>query len=204
MIIHEMKLVFVHIQKTGGDSISAALGQSTESPEKHFLARDLCRLYGDSIWSSYFKFGFVRNPWARLVSWWVMINGLRGAYDAGAKLNKFQTFVLQRAATFSEFLENCDEEIIDHDGPKWIFRNQTDYLTDSYGHQMVDFIGRFERLTEDFEVVLRSASLGQLTLPHVNRSVHAHYSDFYNPALVRLVERRYALDIETFKYRFES
>ena len=54
----------------------------------------------------------------------------------GHSLNKFHRFILAKATTFEEFLENCDEEIIDSDGRKWIYRNQIDYLTDASGRQV--------------------------------------------------------------------
>jgi hypothetical protein len=72
MIIHARRLIFVHIQKTGGNAISTALGQNPDCPEKHFFARDLRELYCTDVWNAYFKFAFVRNPWDRLVSWWSM------------------------------------------------------------------------------------------------------------------------------------
>jgi hypothetical protein len=202
MIVHPKRMIFVHIQKTAGDSISAAAGAPTASPEKHFFARDLLALYGANVWQSYFKFAFVRNPWDRLVSWWSMIDANRTALSAGKPLNKFHRFVLERAATFEEFLENCDEEIVDADGRKWIYRNQVDYLTDLSGKQMVDFIGRFERLPEDYALIAGKIPGGLAPLPHVNRSKHRHYSAYFTPALAEKVARRYQHDIEAFGYFF--
>ena len=69
VIIHSKRLIFVHIQKTGGNAIITALGESLNYPEKHLLASDLRQLYGADVWDSYFKFAFARNPWSRLVSW---------------------------------------------------------------------------------------------------------------------------------------
>src|SRR5271169_1046605 len=123
MIIHARRLIFVHIQKTGGNSISTAFGENPDCSEKHFFASDLRELYGVDVWNTYFKVAFVRNPWDRLVSWWSMIDANRAALAHGYPLNKFQRFILERATTFEEFLENCDEEIVDSDGRKWIYRN---------------------------------------------------------------------------------
>lgn len=202
MIIHAKRLIFVHIQKTGGDSICTALGVSTAVPEKHFFARELRELYGADVWSTYFKFAFVRNPWDRLVSWWSMIDANRTLLSAGRPLNKFQRFVLERATTFEEFLENCDEEIVDDDGRKWIYRNQLDYLTDLSGEKIVDFIGRFERLAQDYALIAENIHGGLAPLPHVNKSKHRHYSDYYTPALADKVARRYQRDIDAFGYVF--
>lgn len=202
MIIHSRRLVFVHIQKTGGNSICTALDAPTVCPEKHFLAYELRELYGADVWQSYFKFAFVRNPWDRLVSWWAMIDANRATLSTGTPPNRFQRFVLERATTFEEFLANCDEEIVDEDGPKWIYRNQMDYLTDLLGQRIVDFVGRFERLPQDYALIAEKIQGGLPPLPHVNQSKHRHYSDYYTPALVEKVARRYRRDIDAFGYVF--
>ena len=205
MILHSKRLIFVHIQKTAGDSVCTALGVPTNYPEnadKHFLASELRERYGAELWQSYFKFAFVRNPWDRLVSWWSMIRGDRRDFSPANAGNKFHRFVRERASNFEEFLENCDEDIVDDDGPKWIYRNQLDYLTDSSGQIIVDFIGRFERLAQDYAVVAENVHGGLARLPHTNRSVHRHYTEYYTPALADKVARRYRRDIEAFGYVF--
>jgi Sulfotransferase family len=201
MIIRSKRLIFVHVQKTGGNSIASALGEPPDCPEKHFLARDLRECYGSNVWNDCFKFAFVRNPWDRLVSWWSMIKGNREAYENGTPANNFQSFVLSRSTTFEEFLD-CDQEIIDVDGPKWIYRNQIDYLTDTSDRLIVDFVGRFESIQQDFETVMET-TLGQsYTLPHFNRSTHHHYSKYYDFAMAKKVEARFARDIAAFGYTF--
>jgi Sulfotransferase family len=203
MIIHSKRLIFVHVQKTGGNSIASALGEHPDCPEKHFLARDLRECYGINVWKDHFKFAFVRNPWDRLVSWWSMINGHRKIYDSGIPLNKFHSLVLSRSTTFEEFLD-CDEEIVDIDGPKWIYRNQIDYLTDISGRLIVDFVGRFESIQQDFEAVTKKALGQSYTLPHLNGSTHHHYSEYYNCSRAKKVEARFARDIAAFGYTFEK
>lgn len=202
MIIDARGLIFVHIQKTGGNAISTALAQNPNCAEKHFLACELRELYGADKWNSYVKFAFVRNPWDRLVSWWSMIDGHRAAYTDGMPVNKLFRFVLERAATFEEFLENCDDEIVDADGRKWIYRNQLDYLTDASGRQMVDFIGRFETLQQDFDTIMQKVIGGPVPLPHVNKSQHNHYTDYFTPTLAEKVAHRFERDINAFGYVF--
>jgi hypothetical protein len=132
-----------------------------------------------------------------------MINTLRSAHESGHPLNKFHAFVLERANTFEEFLERCDEEIFDSDGRKWIYRNQLDYITNDDGKFLVDFVGRFESLQRDFGTVVENIdSKRMVPLPRINASEHQHYAEFYTPALMRLVANRFARDIEAFGYRF--
>jgi chondroitin 4-sulfotransferase 11 len=202
VIEHSRKLIFVHIQKTGGDAVCSALGVNPHCPEKHHFASGLREAYGHETWQSYFKFAIVRNPWDRLVSWWAMIDANREKYARGETLNNFQNFILERATTFQGFLENCDAEIVDDDGAKWIYRNQLDYLSDASGRIMVDFVGRYEALQQDFDSVMRRIGVDPPKLPVVNTTVHLHYTHYYSPALVEKVRERFARDIAAFGYEF--
>ena len=203
MISADRHWIFVHIQKTGGNSICSAPGVEFYDPHKHFFARELRDIYGNATWEACFKFAFVRNPWDRLVSWWSMIDARRHAVTPGRQLNKFHHFVLERATCFEEFLDNCDEEIVDGDGRKWIYRNQVDYLTDLSGAMLVDFVGRFETLEQDFAAIARRILTSPVRLPYVNGSKHLHYSQYYTPAQAEKVAQRYARDIVVFGYKFE-
>jgi hypothetical protein len=194
--------IFVHVQKTGGNSVRAALGGDIFDARKHFLARELREIYGRAVWDSCFKFSFVRNPWDRLVSWWSLIDNARQYVDLTKPPNKFFGYVLTRARSFEEFLLRCDDEIVDSDGRKNIFRNQIDYLVDDDGTIIVDLIGRFERLQEDFDEIGRRLGRAPVALPRTNASQHAAYTDYYTPATAEIVAKRYARDIEQFGYRF--
>ena len=198
MISHRYRCIFVHIQKTGGNSIRRTLGQTRADPYKHCFAMSLRDQYGADFWESYFKFAFVRNPWDRLVSWWEMIDRNR---REGNIANPFQAFVAREATTFSDFLLKCDRKFEEQTGLKWIFANQIDYMTDEAGNQLVDFAGRFERLESDFAYVAKRLGL-DIRLPHLNRSERKPYVAYYTPALVDLVSEKYQRDISRFGYTF--
>src|SRR5690606_28927425 len=67
------------------------------------------------------------------------------------------------------------------------------------GRPMTDFVGRYERLDEDWEQLRRR--FGFDALPHLNRSTHRDYRDAYSPELARVAVRRYRQDIELFGYQ---
>jgi predicted DCC family thiol-disulfide oxidoreductase YuxK len=202
MIDQEQRWIFVHIQKTGGNAIRAALGVEENDPHKHFFAADLKALYGAEVWDRAFKFAIVRNPWDRLVSWWSMIDGRRALYDPARSRNQFFGYVLERAQDFRGFLLHCDEDFVDRDGRKHIFRNQIDYVSDESGRIIVDYIGRFEALPAAAATIADRIGRPDLILPVVNRSAHRHYTDYYTPDLIDLVADKYRQDIEIFGYRF--
>jgi hypothetical protein len=199
VISHDLRCILVHVQKTGGMSIRQALNMQQWDPHQHRFASELQLLYGPELWQRYFKFGFVRNPWDRLVSWWEMI---RRNVAEGRPMNGFQRYVLGNAATFEDFIRNCGDEYRDRDGSKWIYRNQVEYLTDSSGALLVDFVGRFENLPADFGFVAARLGLKSTLIPHVNRSTRRLYAEYYSDELRAIVAHRYARDIAAFGYEF--
>jgi hypothetical protein len=75
LVSDSRKLVFVHIQKTGGVTVLRLLQKNipdlrTVVARHAFASQGMEKLDG---WDEYFRFAFVRNPWDRLVSWHTMI-----------------------------------------------------------------------------------------------------------------------------------
>lgn len=213
LISEEKRFLFIHIQKTGGSSISQALG--SRIPDlRSFLGKHDHALWGkshlDSDWSDYYKVAFVRNPWDRLVSWYMMIEQNGQAlpwFRRIAKRNSYSRlwqYVLRNSSSFEEFLHKCTDTIDDLDGRKSFMYNQLDYVTDDTGNVIVDFIGRYENFERDTRVVFDNLGLDDLVLPYINRSKHGHYSEYYSEAAKQLVAERYSKDIAFFGYEFEE
>ena len=80
--------------------------------------------------------------------------------------------------------------------------NQLDYITDADDRIAVDFVGRFERIAEDFPLVCKNLGLDPALLGRANSTRHARYTTFYTPATRDLVAERFQRDIEAFDYRF--
>ena len=204
LISHGSKVIFIHIQKTGGSSIEAALSAAVSEPllqlpdlpagrdpakRRHLFASDLQPLFSDYEWRTYFKFAFVRNPWSRLVSWYRMC--------VERPSNYFMWFVKDRAKTFDEFLA------LTHGVARKTTVNQVDYICDSIGNRLVDFVGRYENIETDFAEVSRRLALN-MHLPHINRGRPVDYRAYYTQGTRRLVEERFRRDIKAFDYDFES
>jgi hypothetical protein len=219
LISHEEpKFIFIHIQKTGGVSISNLLRRysPTTTPGRglrHISARRALKQVENP--DDYFKFAFVRNPWDRLVSWYTMIDEARkGVADGTAepmtrrliKKNNLFKYVLRCGPTFDEFVKNCTEKQWMGNGYYSFTFNQLRYLTDKNGEVLVDYIGRFENLAQDISHVFDKLGLeaSQLEIPHENRSAHSHYSEMYTPETREIVRKRFRRDIEFFGYEFET
>jgi hypothetical protein len=82
---------------------------------------------------------------------------------------------------------------------------QSDYVTDQHGNLIVDFIGRFERLEEDYAYILRRIGFGVTALPRRRAATDRRdYRQYYTDELAQLVATHYRDDIERFGYRFEA
>jgi Sulfotransferase family len=204
--------IFIHIDKSAGSSIQLALAKyavprrkswtrrrmvwqgplnrvaglyrQLEFPE-HATANTIRRCLPRRFYSAAFKFAFVRNPWDRLVSRYAFLLDTPRHRD-------HQTVV--RMKTFEEFLN-------------WEIRRskmgQHSYVTDGSGRLIVDFVGRYERLHQDFATVCSRLSV-KAELPHDNASTHSDYRTYYSARTRKLVAERYRLDLELFGYDFNG
>jgi hypothetical protein len=194
------KLVFVHIQKTGGITVDRLLNERIPDLRSIAARHGFASQGMDELdnWDEYFKFAFVRNPWDRLVSWYSMVTTMP------KEGNELWQYVHDNSSTFEEFIYNCTDEVEIKEGVHYSFAyNQLDYVTDEQGNLLVDFIGRLENLDKDVQEVFRRIGYELETVPHKNRSGHRHYSTFYTPETELIVRKRFERDIEYFGYEFE-
>jgi hypothetical protein len=200
-------VLFVHVQKTGGSSIDRLF--DTHVPDARQVPNRMRHATYGRILSAepdladYWSFGFVRNPWARMVSWWTMIHGIFERAAAGhppalAKLEKHPEVWLPH----QEFADDFARFVLEAPGknPK-IGRTQVDTL--SAGSRIVDFVGRLESFDSDLAVVRGHLGLPAADpAPHTNRSRHGHYRDYYDDRTRDAVAHTYAADVEAFGYTF--
>ncbi len=101
---------------------------------------------------------------------------------------------------FAEYLE----WIVETDNPyaKGATKFQTDTITDDDGKIIVDFIGRYENLTQDFHHVCKLLNL-ETSLPIINKTIHRDYRSYYNPKTQKIVAEHFKTDIELFGYTFD-
>ena len=140
---------------------------------------------GRRQFNSYFKFGFVRNPWDRVVS----------LYE------RTEAQQMKDQMSFTEFVEwiQYSSSTCIHSSPH---RYQLDWFVDPDGKVLADFIGRFERLEEDWAFV--AGKLGVIeTLPHWKQSARTrHYTEYYSARTKEIIAAKFKVDIEQFGYEF--
>lgn len=204
------RFIFIHINRTGGSSISETLRpygiQPTRTPWTRFLtryglirdieqsnfpphlfARDIEKKLSPPVFEAYLSAAFVRNPYSWLVALYNAIQKSEG--------HRHQ----RRVAGMSGFPEFVEWEI--RRNKRFISR----YVTDAEGRLMVDFIGRFENLHVDFDRLRRAIGLDPIELPHAQtRRPHADYRTYYTDAIREKVARHWKTDIESFGYDFDG
>jgi len=187
--------LFIHIPKSAGRSLCHGLYdvKSVEhAPADWYQALD------PDKFQRYFKFTFVRNPWDRAVSAYTYLR--QGGSPASAEDALWGQFI-NRYQSFDEFV--CDWMTPDTITRTALFTPQVEFLKNIYGQIEIDFVGRFETLTDDFNTVAeRLKSTG--TLPHLNSSRNQPYQSFYTEHSREIVETLYRQDIEAFGYSFED
>src|ERR671921_2260700 len=92
------KVVFVHIQKTGGLTVDRLLNERIPDLRRIVARHGFASLGMDELegWDEYFKFAFVRNPWDRLVSWYSMVSTADAAETHQILLNRKEKRRLER------------------------------------------------------------------------------------------------------------
>jgi hypothetical protein len=86
--------------------------------------------------------------------------------------------------------------------PKGATKLQSSALTDAEGKLLVDFVGRYETLAQDFAQICDRLAIA-VELPHVNRTAHWDYRDYYDTQTRQLVAEHFRADVELFHYEFE-
>ena len=187
MISLEKKFIYIHIPKTGGTSICEALKEyETPMLSQHAKLREYEKEGVDL--NSFFKFTSVRNPWERMVSWYL--------FDQRDKPIIYKN-------SFNLFLNTISNQLNrDHNNSSQ-FSPQVDFIKKTDREIDIDFIIRFENLQEDFNGVYNKIGIPEITLPKLNVSGDStNYKSYYSNYTKNFIGELYKDDIEYFKYVF--
>lgn len=206
IISHRHKFIFFHVHKVAGTSISHALRPYASWPceslqtkllqrlgyvasarnfTDHVTAAELRAAIDSKTFEQYYKFAFVRDPWDWQVSLYLYIlkNQNHANHTVVKAMSGFEEYLTWRTAQPSH--------------KPWSL--QKNFVTDSTGQLIVDFVGRYETLHDDFETALKRIGLSAC-LPHLNRTQSVDYRDFYTETTSSLLADYYQDDVELFGY----
>lgn len=216
ILCQDPQYAFIHIPKSGGISIGAALDHAAQARKfplightlpTHADYNDVVSTQGEAWTRSACVFGIIRNPWSRVFSYW----NFRRETTAG-RIHQRKLGQTVKPGTTDEndrlFLQETDRLGFND----WIMRqdDETDsdqvftqkpqvaWLTDQDGVLKADRVLQLENLDMDFLF-----GLGAHTLPHLNKSNNAtSYVDAFSQPCRDFVQKHFAADIELGKYRF--
>lgn len=194
-----MNSIFIHIPKTGGLTIEAALklksirhrarfknavardgsiigNVSFGHMDYHKLLRD--RDYSPYIDKSAFKYAFCRNPYDRAVSHWKYCM-------------KKHPSIIPQDTPFLEFTR-----LISRPDKRKHFREQYLYVNDI----TIDFQGRFENFLEDLSKIADMIGVNLQSIPHENSTKHKPYFAYYCEESKQNILNFYRKDFEYFGY----
>lgn len=193
-ISHKKKYIFIHIPKTGGNSLTKFLKKDISN--KYYFDNDSILIYSEfdskkeikhrtiNYYNNrydldkYFKFCIVRNPYDRIMSHYFY--DFKYTKKKKFEKNDFIKFVKSHKMTQFNYV-SIDGEI------------------------KMDKIVRFENMINDFKDIDIFKNIDFSRFPHINKSKNNKnkYQKFYDNELQDLVYNTYLKDFEEFNYKYE-
>ena len=213
-VSHTHRTIFVHIPKTAGTSVEAALGMhglkedvgvkpyfNQTLDREHLYGRDAQHLTAEGlkaelngVFDAYFKFAVVRNPWDRLVSTcaWSDQKWFKGQELMSREFERAvrQLYAASRDPKAAQALLKSTH-----------FKPQFLYIVDRELRPMVDYVGRYESLAEAWAYISSRLNLG-VPLAGRMKSHHRPYQEYYSDETRAMVGEVYSRDISMFGYAF--
>jgi hypothetical protein len=210
MISRTKNFLFIHVPKTGGNSVSTALQTYTDiqfvaanSPKgfgvsenfwpidpiygsiKHFSVDKWSELLGESI-SDYFLFGTVRNPIDRAISIYFFMK---------------QTLIHKQISWLEDNSEDARDRFSKNEFRKFLLSSvpsQLSFLKLSAGLDI--HLMRYERLVDDFAAVCRQLGLNEASLPVINASRRPPLKRLLDAGTQKLLVEVFEDDFRSFGY----
>lgn len=185
VVSEQQRFVYMKAPRTGGTSILRGALMRTSCDL--FLLKDhgprfvrwLTEITDQEL-RDYRFFTFVRNPWDRAVSiasyFRLDFRQFTREYDQLTALNPVLRLHALPLNVYTHF----------------------------QGRSFMDFVGRFERLQEDFDRLTELLGLSRMSLPHLSRSRHSEYRKHYDPESAMRIEMLYGRDADLFGYTFDG
>jgi hypothetical protein len=211
VISHRHRCIFVHIPRTGGTTIEDLIWPGPRSSRttaelwmgfvdeyhnkyqtgglQHLSAAHIRSEVGAEVFSSYYKFTLVRNPWDKAVSQFAYM-------DTREDLRRF--LGMNKGDCFKKYLALIAKK----KHVQW--EPQVNFVRDPSGSVLVDSIGRYETFAASVSHALSAIALRVDEIPRENRTDRAAYQTYYDDESREMTAALYADDIEAFGYSYAS
>lgn len=160
----------------------------------HMRISKVKKSVGFAKFDNYFKFSFVRNPFVRMVDWYLW---LWHEKQHGKKPNK-----VNDPGTFEDFIRDYRYVFKRSKNQAYSFiDNQIDELT--LRGKEIDFIGKVENIQDDWKKICEIIQIEYRKLPFLKKIPPYNYKDFYTPETKDIVAKRFSKDLKRFDYDFD-
>ena len=215
MVINpDKKFLFIHIPKSAGSSLTQALMRipgSSKGPftYPHYTVEDYKKFFsGKYNIDEFMIFGIIRNPWARLFSWYIFNQGRYrsrpGRYtDQPAFKEKQFEVPFNEWLLTKEFITSEEFKFNENPIPAQK-RSQFDWLNGS--PENIDYIFTVENISEMGTMLEREGiidSKRNFIIPNSNvTNAGRRYREIYSEEARKWVEKYFKKDIEFGQYGF--
>ena len=208
IVSHRHRFIFAAVPKTGTHAVRQALREQMGDDDieqvglfvdSRFPWQDLAairhghlslaqvRPYLGEAAFGYFKFGFVRNPFDRFVS--------------------YCAFMLRDGGLFQQRPRDVMRHFLFEAPPEQhiLFQPQATLLVEADGKTLLaDMVGRVEDMQGSYDAICARIGIAPRGLDRVNDTRHGDYRRYYDQPLIDGVAARYAQDLDVFGYSFDG
>lgn len=194
-LIRKHNLVFIHIPKNGGTSISTWSRENLEGEKGTIKHSGMQHIKDD--WPELKNpktFAVVRNPWARLVSWY-HFDGikLKHKIDKGKFKGDYENQYNKYLKGFDYWLYNA----LDYKSNWFTYRqNQSEWLPKD-----PTWLLRLENIEKDFPQIQQFTNCFK-PLTKENSTDHKQYQDYYTTTTKNYIGDLFSVDVNRFNYDF--
>lgn len=190
VVSNKFKYVYFSIPKNATTSIKKYLERYTTIDIGSLTLNNGYNIEYNYEWDKYFKFSIIRNPWDRILS--CFLDKTKQCIGQEWELDYYKQYY---EYSFEEFIDKLTEKNIMYDGH---------LMPQSYMIDMtkINFIGRFENLTNDLYFIQQEIGIPKENITHENITYHQNYSDYYDKNSKDKIYLLYKNDIEKFRYEY--
>lgn len=216
----DRKYIYVAVPKTGSRSIQQYL-------QEHDPTARFNEVYAGEKWISvgdrdeawkirkamgveyfdYQSFGFIRHPYSKIVSSYFFYRNGEPLHE-----NSFRVFLnatwLRKISLLATNFKMLSAKVVPFKiwALVYPYKSNEAYFYDDRGNLLVNHIGLYERLGEEFSRILVNIKFPKegKELPHINKSLHKQDASYFSNSLFRkLIDLKVKADLN-FYYRIKT
>lgn len=202
-ISNTKQFIFIHIPKNAGTTIKKILlpyidehtysiiGELVKKTGPSYPSHEKFSLSKKNQYKNYFTFAFVRNPWARHLSYYSF-------------KTRTKEWFPKLFPTFESYIKSLTKKVVRKEEIEWR-DNQSSWIYDDKDNLLVDFVGKLENLQDDLKTVFDKLSLqfpSSSEFPHMKNSRIDDYRKYYTDEMREIVCKHNQRDIRLLNYEF--